>query len=378
MRALIVEDGNQRGALSAVRGLGRAGWTVGVGSPQRGFASRSRWTRRWHEVPSPIEGADLFEAAIIEAIADGGYDVIFGSGDSESMALATIGSRLDTRVGHPAAPTLLHAYDKARLTESARRVGLSVPSTSTRADDPALTYPVVVKQRLHGGTDGTSGRLETAAAATVGEAETIAAGAREKGLEVLFQDAIDGSLMAYVAVADRDHKVIAEVTQRAIGTFPPGAGVSVRAVTVATDPDLARRVQDLIAEIGWWGVAELQFLVGDDGSPRLIDLNGRFYGSLALAIAAGIDVPGLCASIALDNVPQDAPKARIGVRYQWLEGDLRRASLERTGGLLRDIWGCLRSAPGAAHSLWSLHDPWPAMAFSGILAGRALRKAVQR
>jgi len=378
MRALIVEDGNQRGALSAARALGRAGWTVGVGSPKRGSASRSRWTRRWHEVPPPIEGAGVFEAAIVEAIADGGYDVIFGSGDSESMALARIGSRLDATVGHPAASTLLRAYDKARLTESARRVGIPVPSTSTRADDPALTYPVVVKQRLHGGTDGTSSRLDTATAATVQEAETLAASAREDGVEVLFQDAIDGNLMAYVVVADGDHKVIGEVTQRAIGTFPPGAGVSVRAVTVETDPELAHRVHDLISEIEWWGVAELQFLVGDDGSPKLIDLNGRFYGSLALAIAAGIDVPGLCASIALDGVHEAAPKARVGVRYQWLEGDLRRARVERTGGLLRDVWGCLRFAPGATHSLWSPRDPWPAIAFSGILAGRALRKAVKR
>jgi hypothetical protein len=50
------------------------------------------------------------------------------------------------------------------------------------------------------------------------------------------------------------------------------------------------------------------------------------------------------------------------VRYQWLEGDLRRAAVERRGGLLLDLAGTLRFAAGAVHSTLSLRDPAPALA----------------
>ena len=49
MRALIVEDGWQRGALAATRSLGRAGWDVGIGSPRPGFAAASRFAAAWHD-----------------------------------------------------------------------------------------------------------------------------------------------------------------------------------------------------------------------------------------------------------------------------------------------------------------------------------------
>ena len=64
MRALIVEDGWQRGALAASRSLGRAGWDVGIGSPRPGFAAASRFSAAWHEVPPP-------ETAAVSSVLDG-------------------------------------------------------------------------------------------------------------------------------------------------------------------------------------------------------------------------------------------------------------------------------------------------------------------
>ena len=49
MKALIV--GDSCGALATVRELGRAGWTVGIGSSSRfGWAAMSRYATHWHHV----------------------------------------------------------------------------------------------------------------------------------------------------------------------------------------------------------------------------------------------------------------------------------------------------------------------------------------
>jgi len=135
---------------------------------------------------------------------------------------------------------------------------------------------------------------------------------------------------------------------------------------VPVDPEFAGRAAALLAALGWFGLAELQFVVPADGIPRLIDLNGRFYGSLALAVAAGANLPATWAALATGraNGPVEAVEpvtAVAGVRYCWWEGDLRRALRERRGGMARDLAGTLYAGVGAVHSITRLGDPVPAL-----------------
>ena len=126
------------------------------------------------------------------------------------------------------------------------------------------------------------------------------------------------------------------------------------------DPDLAAACERMLHDLDWWGLANLQFLApSDGGAPRLIDFNGRFYGSLAMARAAGCDLPVLWARAALDpsTSPGEPVTGTPGVRYQSLEEDLRRAVVERRGGLSRDVTDTLRTARGAVHSTWSAGTP---------------------
>jgi hypothetical protein len=66
------------------------------------------------------------------------------------------------------------------------------------------------------------------------------------------------------------------------------------------------------------------------------------------------------------------------VRYQWLEGDLRRAVDEHRGGLVRDVVDCLRVAGRATHSTWQRSDPAPAARLALDLLGRGPRKLWRR
>src|SRR5680860_863382 len=105
--------------------------------------------------------------------------------------------------------------------------------------------------------------------------------------------------MAFTALTDREGECVAIVTQVASRTWPLDAGVSARARTVAEDPALTGRIMRLLHGLRWTGLAQLQFLTGEDGEPRLIDFNARFYGSLALAVASGPNIPAIWASTAL-------------------------------------------------------------------------------
>ncbi|HEY0165845.1 MAG TPA: ATP-grasp domain-containing protein [Jatrophihabitans sp.] len=367
MRALVVEQGFSRGALAAVRALAQAGWQVGVGAPDGcGLASSSRACTRRHAVPAAHEDQPAFLAAVEQAVREGGYEVVFGAGEAEVLTLSEHRDAVAAVVPHAGHQSVLDALDKARLAEAAVAAGFGVPQTLAPASLSDETRPVVVKARMHArpGLAGAPPRIDTnvvlGATATRRRVSEIAA----VGGEAEVQEFLDGYLMAYAAVTTAGgRQVAAHSMQVASRVWPPGAGASCRAVSVPVDPELAERAAALFAALGWFGLAELQFIVPADGVPRLIDLNGRFYGSLALAVRAGANLPATWAALATGRwrAPVEPVTAVGGVRYSWWEGDLRRALVERRGGVVRDLAGALYSGAGAVHSVGRWRDPAPAL-----------------
>ena len=66
-------------------------------------------------------------------------------------------------------------------------------------------------------------------------------------------------------------------------------------------------------------------------APYLIEANPRFWGSLQLAIDAGVDFPYLLYQVAMGAVPDPLTNFRIGVKSRWLLGDLDHLYLAMRG-----------------------------------------------
>jgi predicted ATP-grasp superfamily ATP-dependent carboligase len=84
---------------------------------------------------------------------------------------------------------------------------------------------------------------------------------------------------------------------------------------------MARTILDHIA---WHGVAMVEFKVSADGTPYLMEINGRFWGSLQLAIDAGVDFPWMLYQLATGQTVDPVDRYVTGVRSRWLMGDLVR------------------------------------------------------
>jgi predicted ATP-grasp superfamily ATP-dependent carboligase len=118
-------------------------------------------------------------------------------------------------------------------------------------------------------------------------------------------------------------QVVARFAHRRIREKPPSGGVSVYAESIATVPDLADRSEALLAGIGWRGVAMVEYKVdATSGTPYLMEINGRFWGSVQLAIDAGVDFPRLLAECALAGQPASIPAYRTGVHVRWWWGEV--------------------------------------------------------
>jgi predicted ATP-grasp superfamily ATP-dependent carboligase len=379
-RALVLEAGGSPFVLTAVRSLGRAGWHVGLGVPAPGGrVERSRWVRRTHRVPHAQDDLDAFAEAVAEAVRSGGYSVVFCGDDADLLALSAVRERIEAIVPWPPHEAVLAAVDKLTLTRAAERAGLATPHTVEASSEPLSTValPVLLKPRLHWTPGGGSPdrRLRPAVCATRAEAVERNRGVEAAGGRAILQQPLVGELLALTLVLDRDGHVRGVVQQRTSRVSL--RDTSTRARTEPVDEELLEGARGMLAGLQWWGLANLQFLQPPGGRPHLIDLNGRLYGSVALAVRAGIDVPVLWAAAALQEPGGPRLTGRPGVRFSALEEDLRRARRERRGGLVRDVAGSLVAGVGAAHVTWAPGDPVPAV-FPAFAATRSVVARVRR
>ena len=323
----------------------------------------------------PLANADPtgFLRGVQRAVAARNYDVVFGVGDAEVLALSETRAQWPAALPYPEHAVVVACIDKGGFVAAARAAGLRTPEEHALDALPDGPGDLVVKQRLNG-LPG-AGKILARRLADPHEARAYAQDMQRAGGEPLVQEALDGELLALVLLLAPDGRLVAAAQQRADRIFPPDTGISTRARTEPVDRDLAQRAVQMLRSLGWWGLVELQFIDPVSGRPALIDLNARFYGSLALAVEAGVNFPDLWARLSAGLPALPPVEARSGVGYQWLEGDLRRAVVQRQGGLLRDVAKALAEAGGTRQSMWDRRDPAPVVRQLSRLAYRGAAKA---
>lgn len=324
-----------------------------------------------HAVPP----AATDEGGFVDGVArvSGDYDVVLPAGDAEVMTLSRHRAALGARFPYPAHEVLETYLDKQVLAHRAEAFGIASPRIHSREDlaAGAVDLPLIVKQRWVG-TDA-SARRETQRVESA--EQVLALLERWDAMETnsLLQEVVEGDLLALSLLMSPAGTVVAAV--QSVGeriTWPPRTGMRLRSRTVPVDEDLLDRVGAMLASDGWWGLVDVDFLAPDVGPPRLIDCNGRFYASMAIADAAGVNFPDLWGRMALGHPVPTRLLGRAGVRYHWLEGDLRRAVGTRAG--LADVAGSIAHAAGAAHTIGLGNDPVPGIRHLGTLAARAVRR----
>src|SRR5262249_31267220 len=149
---------------------------------------------------------------------------------------------------------------------------------------------------------------------------------------------------------------------------PTGSGSAVR-VSVEVPSDLRMAALAILKSLNWHGVAMVEFRRKKDGTPVFLEVNGRFWHSLALACHAGVNVPRLLAEMAEHEDVQSIGGYRSGVRCRWFLGDFRHLIEVWRGapagypakypGRLQTLANILTPVPGTKHDLFTMSDPLP-------------------
>jgi predicted ATP-grasp superfamily ATP-dependent carboligase len=365
----LVTDVDHRSVVAGLRALGRAGIrTVAVGSRPDAAGLWSRYATVRAQAPSVLDDARKFAARIAELAHEHGPVVVYAGREESIDALAAALPRNATPA-LPAADVLERIRDKRLLGALAAAVGLSTPTTIAEATATALRtmrveLPCVIKEARPGGAVELTSVIET-------QAELDAFLHRlPGGQELIVQERAPGPLVAVGLVLARSGSLAARFQQVTRRTWPARGGGSSVAVSVAPDDQLVGQAAELLRRAGFWGLAQVQFVTTAAG-PALIDVNPRFYGTLPLALACGVNLPAVWHAVATGEDPPAPADYRVGVSYRWLEGDVT-ASLQGFPRRLLD-----RPPAPRTGAVWARDDPAPSLLLTLQTATSRLERRVR-
>src|SRR5262249_37750643 len=108
---------------------------------------------------------------------------------------------------------------------------------------------------------------------------------RKRCSVVLAQEFVEGTGAGYFALLRHGEPRAASAPRRIRDVRPTGSGSAVR-VSVRPDPKVRDAALAVLTALRWHGVAMVEFRVRPDGTPVFLEVNGRFWNSLPLAVYA--------------------------------------------------------------------------------------------
>jgi len=346
---VLVLDGDQRAALAATRSLGAKGIDVFVAeSAHASLAGQSRYCCGTVSYVDPFDSPRRCFDEILAIIHELEIQFILPITEATAYILLRYQDELPESVKLPFASSeqVEQVADKSALFRLAEKLGVPIPKSIYCSDQHEglaalqniLEYPVVLKpskSRLLLPEKILSTRVVTAYSSS--EAQRLLNTEAQFNYPFTIQSFIEGHGRGVFALYDKGQPVCF-FAHRRLREKPPGGGVSVLSESAPIDEHLKALSHQLLSHRHWHGVAMVEFRVTSDGDPYLMEINPRFWGSLQLAIDAGIDFPYwlFCATMGLPFTPDNEPRY---TRLRWLLGDLDRLYL-------------VLKAPARIYSLW--------------------------
>lgn len=365
---VFITDGHWRKSLAAVRALGRQGVGITVGESTRlATAAFSKYSKRTVVYPSPLLNPADFLDFLQRHLSRNSYRMLLPMED-ETLSLVSQNYADFSRYSY--IPVV--SYEKLKIAQSKEKIlrladslGIPTPRTWYINDisrihtlKDKLPYPVVIKPRTAAGAIG------VCYPETPEELEEQYLSVHRRFPYPMIQEFIPREGPGYGAsfLIDEKGRVKASFVHKRLREYPVTGGASTLRESVVYDEirDMAR---SLLQALKWFGVAMVEFKVDPrDGVPKLMEINPRFWGSLALAVEAGVNFPHLLYRMSRGEDFSPVERYKVGVRCRWLlPGDILHFIYHPDrSSLIPDFFRFFDK--NTSYDVLSMDDPLPALA----------------
>ncbi|HEY2013011.1 MAG TPA: ATP-grasp domain-containing protein [Bryobacteraceae bacterium] len=362
---VFVTDGSYLHTLAAVRALGQSGSRITVGERNTVpgsacIAFRSKYCSDSLVYPDPIDAPQQCVAALRDYFAKHPVDAFLPISLDMNELVVRHAAEFNVPVLIPPLESFIIASDKEQTFDFAGRLGIPVPRTVSGSEYRLIGAPCVFKHRRRGA------RIAHSQA----EADAIAQEVAGELGEYLVQTYIPGrNGFGYFGLF-LDGREAGFFMHERLMQYPIEGGPSVVARSVY-DEQLREYGKRLLEALRWNGVAMVEFKKSSaDGQFYLMEINPKFWGSLALAIHAGADFPTWVRDVLLHHELPTPPKYRLDAKYHWIVPHELKCFARYPEYRWRFVQNLLD--PQMASEI-SLLDPLPTVALLAHLGRRALK-----
>ncbi len=278
-----------------------------------------------------------------------------------------------------------YAHDKHQLHLLCRELGVPVPRfvlvsdlDELRACLPTLRYPLIAKPACSRVIR--HNRLFVFAVRRIGSEAELVDYVRENvaTVPIMLQEVLRGHGAGFNVLSCEGKVLDAYAHERLREAF--GGGQSTYRRTIPQDTFGLRELGTrIIRRIGWSGVAMIEFKV-QDGIPHVMEMNGRFWGSLELGIFAGVNLPlELVETFVRGRVERRVPSSRVVYARNFHNELISAAQGVVRDRSIRPVYHWLRTLPRALSPDEIVEDsPLRDFAFRVGMYGDDLRRGLLR
>jgi predicted ATP-grasp superfamily ATP-dependent carboligase len=326
-KSVLVTDARCKATLSIVRSLGKKGISAYCATDKsapdgycdsnslNAISYYSRYVKKCFYYPNP-SNQEGFEESIKKICRKHDLKVIIPSAQRPAVALSKAKERIKPLI------TPISDYRSLSVAESkkktillAKELNIPTPKTTFLKSFSDLKnfdfkFPLVVK--------GVYGAGQIFYVQDMQELKKAVFDLNQRqGEYPLIQEYVQGEGYGFFALLNQGSPRAIFMHKR-IREYPATGGMSTCAKSVY-EPKLLEYGLKLLKKLQWHGVAMVEFKKDvHDGEFKLMEINPRFWGSLDLSIAAGVDFPHLLYKMALEGDIEPKFSYRNGLKFSWV------------------------------------------------------------
>lgn len=317
-RILVIGD-DMRIFLAVARALGRAGKTVEAAPFGPSPALSSRYVAKTHVLPVFDEDPAGWRAGVLDVLTRNRYDLVIPCSDPAISFLDTHRDQLPQhRLAIPPRAAMTAFYDKEETRAMADRLGVPVtPGRRLSPNDTAQSLisdyglPIVLKPRRTFFAERDQAREIVEILDTRAELEQALSRIDDRS-RYLIEAYFEGEGVG-VSVLSENGTIIQAFQHRRLREGR--AGVSSLRISETPDAALLEAAVKISRDMQHTGVCMFEFRQNRaTGQWILIETNARFWGSMGLPVAIGVDFPGMLYELMAEGRTPAARAYRSGVR----------------------------------------------------------------
>ncbi len=275
----------------------------------------SRYCSESYVIPDPEKRERAFMNSLMTLVKSGKYDVLLPVGWHPNYYAAKAKAVLEqyTHVPIASRESMEVAANKDLTMAFAKKIGVDVPATQQPKNEGDVDeicrnaeFPLVIKGSTSAGHVHYARNSEELKAyyRTIPDPRPI------------IQEYVKGYGCGFFALYDHG-KCVAAFMHKRIREYPVSGGPSVAARAYYSE-ELKRQGLKLLDSLKWHGVAMVEFKHDvESGRYRLMEVNPKFWGSLELAIEAGVDFPYLAYQLAKGEEFDPVFDYDRSARFRW-------------------------------------------------------------